>query len=26
VGDVPEPVMSGLISAFRHWADDRNGA
>ena len=26
VGDVPAPVMSELISAFRHWADDRNGA
>ena len=26
VGDVPEPVMSELLSAFRHWADDRNGA
>ncbi|HEV8623984.1 MAG TPA: zf-HC2 domain-containing protein [Acidimicrobiia bacterium] len=25
-GDVPEPVMSDLLSAFRHWADDRNGA
>ena len=25
-GDVPEPVMSDLMSAFRHWADDRNGA
>ena len=26
VGDVPEPVMSDLLSAFRLWADDRNGA
>jgi anti-sigma factor RsiW len=26
VGDVPPPVMSELLSAFRHWADDRNGA
>ena len=26
VGDVPTPVMSELLSAFRHWADDRNGA
>ena len=26
VGDIPEPVMSDLLSAFRHWADDRNGA
>ena len=26
VGDVPEPVMSDLLSAFRHWADDRSGA
>ena len=24
VGDVPPPVMSELISAFRSWADDRN--
>jgi len=24
VGDVPVPVMSELVSAFRHWADDRN--
>ena len=24
--DVPEPVMSELLSAFRHWADDRGGA
>jgi anti-sigma factor RsiW len=23
--DVPEPVMDELLSAFRHWADDRNG-
>jgi len=22
-GDVPEPVMAGLMAAFRHWADDR---
>jgi anti-sigma factor RsiW len=21
--DVPEPVMADLLSAFRHWADDR---
>jgi len=26
VSDVPEPVMAELISAFRHWADDRSGA
>jgi anti-sigma factor RsiW len=26
VGDVPAPVMGELLSAFRHWADDRNGA
>ena len=26
VGDVPEPVMSDLLTAFRHWADDRSGA
>ena len=26
VGDVPEPVMSDLLSAFRDWADDRSGA
>ena len=26
VGDVPAPVMSELISAFRDWADDRSGA
>jgi anti-sigma factor RsiW len=26
VGDVPAPVMNDLLSAFRHWADDRNGA
>jgi len=26
VGDVPKPVMSDLLSTFRHWADDRNGA
>jgi anti-sigma factor RsiW len=26
VGDVPAPVMSELLSAFRYWADDRNGA
>ncbi|MGH9008588.1 MAG: anti-sigma factor family protein [Acidimicrobiia bacterium] len=26
VGDVPDPVMSDLLSAFRTWADDRNGA
>ncbi len=26
VGDVPAPVMNELLSAFRHWADDRNGA
>jgi anti-sigma factor RsiW len=26
IGDVPEPVMSDLLSAFRHWADDRDGA
>jgi anti-sigma factor RsiW len=26
VGDVPPPVMSELLSTFRHWADDRNGA
>ena len=25
VGDVPAPVMSELLSVFRHWADDRNG-
>jgi len=25
VGDVPEPVMSDLLTAFRHWADDRGG-
>ena len=24
VGDVPAPVMSELLSAFRNWADDRN--
>jgi anti-sigma factor RsiW len=23
--DVPAPVMSELLSAFRNWADDRNG-
>jgi anti-sigma factor RsiW len=22
-GDVPEPVMNDLLSAFRRWADDR---
>ena len=26
VDDVPEPVMAELISAFRSWADDRDGA
>lgn len=26
VDDVPEPVMAELVSAFRNWADDRNGA
>ena len=26
VDDVPEPVMAELISAFRNWADDRDGA
>lgn len=26
VGDIPAPVMSELISAFRDWADDRSGA
>ena len=26
VGDVPEPVMSELISAFRDWSDGRGGA
>jgi anti-sigma factor RsiW len=26
VGDVPEPVMSDLLAAFRHWTDDRGGA
>jgi len=26
VGDVPEPVMGELLSAFRGWAHDRNGA
>ncbi len=25
-GDVPAPVMSELLSAFRDWADDRSGA
>ena len=25
-GDVPEPVMADLLSAFRLWADDRGGA
>jgi anti-sigma factor RsiW len=25
-GDVPAPVMSELLAAFRHWADDRDGA
>jgi len=25
VGEVPEPVMSELLTAFRHWADDRDG-
>ncbi len=24
-GDVPAPVMSELLAAFRHWADDRDG-
>ena len=24
VSDVPGPVMSELLSAFRNWADDRN--
>jgi anti-sigma factor RsiW len=24
--DIPAPVMSELLSAFRHWADDRDGA
>jgi anti-sigma factor RsiW len=26
VGDVPAPVMSDLLSAFRNWTDDRDGA
>ena len=26
VDDVPAPVMSELLSAFRTWADDRTGA
>ena len=26
VDDVPEPVMAELVSAFRNWADDRDGA
>ena len=26
VRDIPAPVMSGLLSAFRDWADDRSGA
>jgi anti-sigma factor RsiW len=26
VGDVPAPVMSELLSAFRNWTDDRDGA
>ena len=26
VGDVPEPVMSDLLSVFRHWAEERSGA
>jgi anti-sigma factor RsiW len=26
VDDVPEPAMAGLLSAFRHWADERGGA
>ena len=26
IGDVPEPVMSELLTAFRRWADDRGGA
>jgi len=26
VGDVPEPVMSELLAAFRNWAGDRDGA
>ena len=26
VDDVPEPVMAELISAFRNWADDPDGA
>ncbi len=25
-GDVPAPVMNELLSAFRHWADDRHRA
>ena len=25
VGEVPELVMSELLTAFRHWADDRDG-
>jgi len=24
-GDVPAPVMAELLSAFRHWADERGG-
>ena len=26
VDDVPEPVMAELLSAFRSWGDDRDGA
>jgi predicted anti-sigma-YlaC factor YlaD len=26
VSDVPAPVMSELLSAFRNWADEHNGA
>ena len=26
VDDVPEPVMAELVSAFRNWAGDRDGA
>jgi anti-sigma factor RsiW len=26
VSDIPAPVKSELLSAFRHWADDRRGA
>jgi anti-sigma factor RsiW len=24
--DVPEPVMAELLSAFRHWAEERGGS